>query len=149
MCCQTPEGGSAAPVWEFLLFPAVDGNYYQAPFPLMSVKEHAHTNTRNMHTHTHITCARLWTPSQTFRLRLNHSQKIKDTLLALQREREGEFERKSSSSTALLLFHSLPLSPCVLQRLHRSACTLQPVSTVQLVPWRLTVTSAKVRATRI
>lgn len=149
MCCQTPEGGSAAPVWEFLLFPAVDGNYYQAPFPLMSVKEHAHTNTRNMHTHTHITCARLWTPSQTFRLRLNHSQKIKDTLLALQREREGEFERKSSSSTALLLFHSLPLSPCVLQRLHRSACTLQPVSTVQLVPWRLTVTSAEVRATRI
>lgn len=149
MCCQTPEGGSAAPVWEFLLFPAVDGNYYQAPFPLMSVKEHAHTNTRNMHTHTHITCARLWTPSQTFRLRLNHSQKIKDTLLALQREREGEFERKSSSSSALLLFHSLPLSPCVLQRLHRSACTLQPVSTVQLVPWRLTVTSAKVRATRI
>lgn len=149
MCCQTPEGGSAAPVWEFLLFPAVDGNYYQAPFPLMSVKEHAHTNTRNMHTHTHITCARLWTPSQTFRLRLNHSQKIKDTLLALQRERGRESLRERAAAVVPSFFFIHFLSPCVLQRLHRSACTLQPVSTVQLVPWRLTVTSAKVRATRI
>lgn len=149
MCCQTPEGGSAAPVWEFLLFPAVDGNYYQDPFPLMSVKEHAHTNTRNMHTHTYYMRTPMDTQSNIQTQAESFTEDKRHPVGFTKRKREGEFERKSSSSSALLLFHSLPLSPCVLQRLHRSACTLQPVSTVQLVPWRLTVTSAKVRATRI
>lgn len=57
------------------------------------------------------TYTRLRTPSQTSRPALNHSVKIKDTLLPLEREtRVGGRERSSGGS--LLLFHSLPLSLC-------------------------------------
>lgn len=89
----------------------------------------------------------LQTLSQTFRPTLNHSPKIKDTLLAWERERERGREGETSSSGSLLLFHSLPLSlyteETSLLSLHSS------VSTVQLVLWLHTVTRARLSITRI
>ncbi len=111
-------------------------------FSLMSFKVRAHTHT---YTYIHIhrqTYTRLRTLSQTFRPTLNHSPKIKDTLLACEREREGGREEQqwfppSSSFTSSLALHwgDLTAQPALACK-YRTTCA----ATLRLT---LTLTTAK------
>lgn len=138
LACKTLEGGATepVPVWESLLFPAVDGNYYWVPSPWWV---HAHTHT-HIHTPTD-TQSNIQTHAESFSKDKRHPVGLRKR----KRKREGEGEKSSSGS--LLLFRSLPLSLCTeetsLLSLH------SPVSTVQLVlPLHHTVTRARVSITR-
>lgn len=102
----TLEGGAMEPVWESLLFPAVDGNYYWVPAPWW-VHTHKHARAE-MHRHIH-------TPTDTrsnIRTQAESFTKDKRFPVGLRgRRREGE---KSSSGSLLFFIHFL--SPSALRR---------------------------------
>lgn len=103
----------------------------------MSSKERAHTNMRNVRTHMR---APMDAQSNSHTRAESFTEDKRHPVGFTKRKREGEFGRKSSSSTLLLFSFTSSLSFCAEET---SPLSLRPpVSTLQLVSPLLTTTSA-------